>query len=426
MKGAIRSGLPLFFAVILGLPSLLLPAAAPLAESPAQASPVPDPDPDAARTQFFFRAGMVAVDEGRYDDAIQAFRTILVRRPELVRVRLELARAFFLKGEDDLAREHFERVLAGGLPLPVATNVRRYLAQIRARRRWTMYVGAALAPDSNIGAASDEEIIYIFDLPFRRGGDEHTTSGVGVSVWMGGEYQYPVEERLRLRMGADLSRQEHSGRDFDQTSGALHFGPRWLASPRTDLSLLASAQRHWAAGEPQHDDRGFRFEFRHRPTPGVTLNARTSWHDRRYRRRAYLDGPRTDATLSASWVVTPTVRADAALGIGRERPESRSWRNRSRWVRTGVSVALPFGFTAGGSVQVRQTDYEGSWWPFVREDDRSREDRTRTLSGSLYHRAFTLYGFSPQLVLTRDERTSNAQLHGYERTRGELRFVRQF
>ena len=34
-------------------------------------------------------------------------------RPGLVRVRLELARAFFLKGEDSLARSHFERVLAG-------------------------------------------------------------------------------------------------------------------------------------------------------------------------------------------------------------------------------------------------------------------------------------------------------------------------
>ena len=47
------------------------------------------------------------------DDAIVAFRTLLFNDPGLVRVRLELARAFFLKGEDDLAQRHFEQILAG-------------------------------------------------------------------------------------------------------------------------------------------------------------------------------------------------------------------------------------------------------------------------------------------------------------------------
>ena len=369
---------------------------------------------------------MAAVEDERYDDAIEAFRAILVDRPELVRVRLELARAFFLKGDDDLAQEHFERVLAGELPPAVVANVRGYLAQIRARRHWSMYVGAALSPDSNIGSASDEEIIYLFNLPFRRNADELITSGIGLSVWTGGEYQHPLGDRIRLRAGADLSRKEHAGRDFDETYGSVHAGPRWLAGRRTEFSVLASVRRRWLGSQPDHDDRGFRFEARHSPFPRVALNARTSWHDSQYRRRMYLDGPLLNGSLSASWVVTPTVRTDVAVGYGRQRTVSERWRNRSRWVRAGVTVALPLGFTAGGSVQVRRTHYEGNWFPFVRKYRDAREDRTRTLSASLYNRAFTVYGFSPQLVVTRDERTSNAQLYGYERNRGELRFVRLF
>ena len=61
--------------------------------------------------------------EALLDDAIVAFHTMLVAHPGLVRVRLELARAFFRKGEDELARRHFEHVLAGGVPEPVAANV---------------------------------------------------------------------------------------------------------------------------------------------------------------------------------------------------------------------------------------------------------------------------------------------------------------
>ena len=45
--------------------------------------------------------------EALLDEAIGSLRAMLVDRPDLVRVRLELARAFFLKGENDLARRHF-------------------------------------------------------------------------------------------------------------------------------------------------------------------------------------------------------------------------------------------------------------------------------------------------------------------------------
>ena len=51
-------------------------------------------------------------------EAVAAFRTILLHRPGFARVRLELARAHFLQGEDTIARRHFEQVLAGR-PAPV-------------------------------------------------------------------------------------------------------------------------------------------------------------------------------------------------------------------------------------------------------------------------------------------------------------------
>ena len=71
------------------------------------------------------------------DQAVAYLRIILIQRPELVRVRLELARAFFLKGEDSLSRFHFELVLAGDPLAPVVANIQSFLAQIRARRRWS-------------------------------------------------------------------------------------------------------------------------------------------------------------------------------------------------------------------------------------------------------------------------------------------------
>ena len=236
---------------------------------------------------------------------------------------------------------------------------------MEARNRWSFSLGAALAPDSNIGSGSEERIIYIHvfgrPLPFERNAEELTTSGIGVSVWGGAEYQVPLAERWRLRADGEAARREYGGSEFDRLFLATHLGPRWLADPSTAASLLASARQRWTGTAPDNRELGARLEVGHRVSPQVTVSGRASWHDRRYRNRPTLDGPVMDASLSGFWVVTPTLRAELSAGYGQERPQSLTYRNRSRWLGAGVSVILPLGFTVGGGGQVRWTDFEDEW-----------------------------------------------------------------
>ena len=404
------------------------------------ASPWPAQAQDRDDLESLFQDGMTAAQEASVtpdedrrdtllDQAIAAFRKMLVADPNLVRVRLELARAFFFKGEDSLARRHFEAVLAGGVPEPVAANIHAFLAEMRARRRWSINAGFALAPDSNIGAGSEERTIFIpvfgQPLPFERDAEELTSSGIGVSVWGGAEYQVPIGERLRLRAGGDAARREYSGSKFDQLFLSTHLGPRWLVDQNTEGSLMASARQRWIGTVPDNRELGARLEVGRRLTPRVTVFANASWHDRRYRMRDHLSGPVMDAALRGSWVVTPTVRADLSAGYAQERPERERERNDSRWLGAGVTVALPLGFTVGGGGEMRWTDFDDEWFPHTPPGE-NREDRTRSVRLSVHNRAFTLMGFSPAIVAVHEERETNAQLYDYERTRGELRFVRQF
>ena len=281
------------------------------------------------------------------DEAIAAFHVMLVQAPGLVRVRLELARAFFLKGEDQLAQRHFEAVLAGGVPDAVAANVNLFLNEIRSRGRWSFNVGFALAPDSNIGAGSEERTIYISvfgrPLPFERDAEELTSSGIGVSVWGGAEYQVPIGERLRLRAGGEAARREYEGSQFDQLYLATHLGPRWLLDQNTEGSLLASARQRWIGTVPDNRELGARLEVARRLTPRVTVFANASWHDRRYRRREHLDGPVMDASLRGSWVVTPTVRAEPLGGV-----RARAARARPRAQRQPLAGRGGYGGPAAG------------------------------------------------------------------------------
>ena len=92
------------------------------------------------------------------------------------------------------------------------------------------------------------------------------------------------------------------------------------------------------------------------------------------------------------------------------------------WVpRLSCRGASPWAAAA----ELRWTEYEGNWFPFTTSGE-PREDRTRSLRVSVHNRVFAWKGFSPQLSLVHEVRTTNAQLYDYKRTGGELRFVRLF
>ena len=391
-------------------------------------------------TSARFQAGMDAVKaamradgdarDAHLDRAIAAFREILIDRPELVRVRLELARAFFLKEEDTLARRHFEQVLAGRPPAPVVMNIQRFLGTMRARRRWDAYFGMAVAPDSNLNAASSESTIWLDTpfgrLPFTRQGDYAPKSGLGVSIWSGGEYQYPLTNRLRLRSGARASIREYKGGRFDSHTTSADLGPRWLIDPRTEASLLATVERQWSAGTPENDRFGFRLETKRRLSPRFSLSGRASALRRNCRDCDWLDGPVREISLGASWVALPTLRLGGNVGRTWTGAESEHWRNASLQAGLGATLALPAGFTVGARASLRRTDYEGRGAAHNTIDGQQREDRNRTLSASVHNRGVTVAGFSPRLTAVAESRDTNAQALDYKRNRIELSFVRQF
>ena len=365
------------------------------------------------------------------DAAIAALRRMLVIRPGLVRARLDLARAFFLKGEDTLARRHFERVLGGKPPAPVVANVQRFLGAIRARKRWSAYFGFALAPDTNVGAASGADTVWLpafgTVLPFRVNEESKPSSGIGVLVWGGGEYQQPVGERLRLRVGADAWRQEYAHSRFDRMLLAGHAGPRWLAGRTYEFSLLGSARQLWSADRAEYSEFGLRLEAAQRLGPRLFAREQASWHQRIYEDSGGLNGPRWQASLNLHWQATPTLSVGANAGYSAEEPRVSYQRNARPWVQVSANYALPWGFTVGASADFYRTTYRsGPYWRVLTRGAAQRKDRGQTYRLSLLNRAFTLGGFSPQLFVIYEERDSNAQLSSYRRTRGELRAIRQF
>ena len=107
--------------------------------------------------------------------------------------------------------------------------------------------------------------------------EDEPESGIGISVWAGGEYQYPLEDRWQLRAGADISRRDYRSAEFDQMTVSGHVGPRWLIDRVTDASPLANVRQHWRSDEAEFRDLGIRVEVQHRLNRRMTASLNASF-----------------------------------------------------------------------------------------------------------------------------------------------------
>ena len=98
---------------------------------------------DPAIQDTFIRA-IIYIENGEYQSAISLLRNILKRDPKLKRVRLELAKAYFLAEEWELARREFFTVLSAEIPNEVRANILGFLRAIDERRGWSWTLNLAI------------------------------------------------------------------------------------------------------------------------------------------------------------------------------------------------------------------------------------------------------------------------------------------
>ena len=169
-----------------------------------------------------------------FDLAIRSFRGILVKEPDNLRVRLELARGLFSRGNcvepprnlfkhmlgDDCwaAEQHFLRLLGAKVPPQVVMNVQQFIQICCARKRASGTLSLALAPDTDVNTSTSAQTVDIFGLPFQLDDAARAKSGIGVVGTLTGEIQRPLPHpkwlpwgATRLRVGGLVYRREYSG-----------------------------------------------------------------------------------------------------------------------------------------------------------------------------------------------------------------------
>ena len=182
---------------------------------------------------FFF--GVAAIDAGNAGEGVLALERYIINFPGNTSARLELARGYYVLGEDSRANEEFREVLKTNPPAAVKANIQRYLDAIRARESRYKTSGAAFVEagfgyDSNVNAGVDNANIT---LPVF---GTVTLAAAGVKAHsrfeyfaVGGQLSQPVVPGITVFGGGSFDTKfNNQANQFDQRNLNLNAGLTYL------------------------------------------------------------------------------------------------------------------------------------------------------------------------------------------------------
>jgi outer membrane protein len=362
-----------------------------------------------------FLGGIVALARKDYAKAIHIFRAMLIDHPDAIRVRLELARAYFLDKDYLNADRQFRLVRTGRHPPEVLANIDQYLFAIRQDKDWSWSLKLALAPDTNLNAATSSREVTLSGLPFELSDQARKRSGIGLAAEGTVEYAPRIGPATRLRLGLAAQRREYSGGEFDDMAVAVHAGPR-LVSPRWDTSLLATGFIRWYGGDPLVRAVGGRIEATHYPSPNLSLSGALSAQKIDHARDDTRDGALYSARLGLFHPLGTTSAIAAKASVNRQTAREPAHSNWSFDLSASYFRELPGGFTVGFEPGFGVTRFDAALPVF----GKTRSDRSATAEVSLLNRHIVLSRFTPRVSYSLTRQWSNIELYSFTRHRFEI------
>ncbi|HET9267840.1 MAG TPA: outer membrane beta-barrel protein [Vicinamibacterales bacterium] len=220
---------------------------------------------------FDFYFGIAAIDSGHAGEGVLALERYVINFPDNLEARLELARGYFVLGEDARAREEFREVLKANPPPNVAANIERFMNALDARQstyRTTTGVFAEVGYgyDSNVnGGVGNAGISVPVFGSVRVAPNGVETAADFAWVALGGEIIHPIAPGLAVFANGRMDGKYNGGglaSEFDQNNVAVNGGLTYLQ----DKNLYRFTATHatvWVDNKRFRDVDGISGELSH-------------------------------------------------------------------------------------------------------------------------------------------------------------------
>ncbi|HLS87600.1 MAG TPA: surface lipoprotein assembly modifier [Burkholderiales bacterium] len=371
---------------------------------------------------YDYLLGIAAIDSGELTRGVFALERVLAVNPNHAQARAEIARAYFLMGENKVARQEFEQVKQARPPAEVSATIDRFLDALDARERSrgtgvTGYLEASVGYDSNVNAATSTNQ---FAIPALGGGTFNLAPGAdkqgdaffGLAGGISGRYGF--NETWGLVGTASFDRRlndDHS--DFDtgvyNVSGGLS-----ARADGNEFLLALQGQRYEIDNDRFRDAKGIVGQWRRAVNGNNELSAYVQHTRLKYPDVSIRNATRT--VFGGAWAHayggprSPVVFIGAYFGEEDEMENTVPQFGHDLWgFRVGGQVGLTDRLLMTATIGYEDRNYHGPDPFFLRE----RHDEEVQLRIALPYSISRHWSVIPALAYTNVK--SNIVISDYER-----------
>lgn len=307
-----------------------------------------------ADLDIMFAFAALAVREGDYEAAIATLERMLIFNPDLPRVKLELASAYYRLGAYDVARMHFDDVLATDPPPEVRDAIAPFIAEIDRRTATSAFsgylsLGTVWSSNANLGP-QDREV----RAPFPGGVGLLPEDAVAASSW-GARIGAGVTHRYDLGRATEdawISTASYTGlRYASERSGEFDFvdvttGPRLSLDGRqfgTTIRPFAQGGFLRSADTPLYSFGGGGVELASPLGPKLNAFAWVGGNWRSFNDESQFDGFYALAGGGLAWVVTPQTVLRGGVFVETDRTREDYTANNEVGLRFSLSQQIEAG-----------------------------------------------------------------------------------
>lgn len=339
-----------------------------------------------------YAEGALLRNQGKHRQAINLYRGIIARQPELVYVRMNLASMLFENKEYTAAKDQFEKVRTQNISAGAQQLVNQYLAAIDQNSGWQMGLGFSYEQTDNVNNASAAEEIILGNLTFKKNQESLPKKAHGFSYSGSLSRDFNLQGNHYLSLQTILQGVNYwNNHDYDQITSRVGVGythrniKQWV-------SFTPYIEKTWLGGKSYNHIGGINTQYGHwfNANWQTVVSAdfsRTEYHDN----KSY-DGNRL--ALSSSLLYLPTARLFMMVGVDwiNEKTRDKAQASVRKSLRTGVGYEWTMGLSTRLNMRYTQRDFQANnfYYGFARKDDEYQSIAT------VWHRKLNFYGITPK------------------------------
>jgi hypothetical protein len=340
-------------------------------------------DDNAGLFEYDYLLGQLAMDSGKPVEAIFVLERALDQRPNFAPARAELARAYFIIGENKAARNEFEKVQKAEMPAASKKLMARYILAIDDRLfgntgDTSFYVSAGIGYDTNVNTSPSTRLVALPTGTIELSSPEDREKDSSAATLQGGgRFSYALKSNLQLYGGGDLrfyqlfDEDKFSTQIFDGVLG-LH-----LMHGRDQYKLALVGQKFALDGKTSRNLFGMNAQWLHAVNAANQLSVFGQYAAIRFPVSSLFDINQLSA--GATWLhlfensYQPIMHLTAYAGKESEQASNADYVGRDYFgLRAGVRVKTSAKIIWSGVVSYQKSKY-GGVFPFtggvVRDDD---------------------------------------------------------